>query len=200
MEIQINEENNIFKQDNCIIQIMNIKNSNNLYVETFKCFDRIRNKSRGYGSGKRLMMNALIYMKSKNPTLETVLLYPVSKLEYDVKTKIYEDEVDKYCILPENVRIKNYFMDSTETDIIKWVEYHCPDHGVLNRIINDKIDVYILEQQQNLINYYKSIGFEGDKTMSGNIDHIITTIRGMNGGRKSKRIRKSKRKTNKMKK
>ena len=65
----------------------------------------------------------------------------------------------------------------------------------------EKLNAHEIEQEEKLKNYYKLLGFEeGDIIMSGNMDDIIIAITQVNGGGgryKTKRVRKSKRKSNK---
>ena len=94
-----NENNNQaqFDRDNCFIVLnYNRDNETDLYVAFFYCTgssssDGTNENLRGNGSGKRLMLDAMIYIQQKYNKLENVSIYPMPRFDPYQIEQIYKD-------------------------------------------------------------------------------------------------------------
>jgi hypothetical protein len=71
-----NDTNARFERDGCIIELRIEDNINTVHVKYFKC-----DGFRGGGKGKRLMLDSILYFRSKHSNLENVSIWPVVSLD-----------------------------------------------------------------------------------------------------------------------
>lgn len=65
-----------FERDGCRIKLF-IDNNNEVSVKFFFC-----DGYKGYGKGKRLMLDSLIYFQTKHNNLENISVWPVASLNF----------------------------------------------------------------------------------------------------------------------
>jgi hypothetical protein len=194
-----NESNNHaqFDRDNCYVVLSFNLESNSIYVQYFYCSgsnssDGTNQNLRGSGKGKRLMLDALIYIQKKHSQLVDVSIFPVPTLDPEKIEQIYKNEIDRYIKSNEEMRTSFEEEVMYSRDYPHWAKHYSD----LNRDAKQKIEQYKNEQEQKLINYYKSLGFTGDgPLLYGNLSNIIKTISesiSAGGSRKNKKSRKGK--------
>ena len=200
------ESNNYaqFDRDNCYI-ILNLNlEDKEIFVQFFYCTgssssDGSNQQLRGSGKGKRLMLDALIYIQQKHSQLVDsqlvdVGIFPVPSIDPEKIEQIYKIEIDRYIASNEEMRT------SFEEDVMYSSDYQewAKRYDDLDRDAKEKIAQYKTVQGQKLINYYKSLGFTGTEdgpTLHGNLSNIIKTISdsiSAGGSRKNKKSKKNK--------
>ena len=178
-----NENNNQaqFDRDNCFIVLnYNRDNETDLYVAFFYCTgssssDGTNENLRGNGRGKRLMLDAMIYIQQKYNKLENVSIYPMPTFDPYQLEQIYKDVSHIYIESNEEIRTSFEEQVMYNSDYEHWVRNN--HYYDIKRDIDIKVKEYQEEQLQKLIRYYKSLGFSWDGAiLYGNLSDIIKTI------------------------
>jgi len=196
-----NESNNQaqFDRDNCFIVLhYNRDNETDLYVAFFYCTgssssDGTNENLRGSGRGKRLMLDAMIYIQQKYDKLENVSIYPMPTFDPYQIEQIYKAVSHKY--IESNEEMRTTFEDQVmyNSDYEHWIRHN--HYYDIQRDVDIKVEEHKKEQLQKLARYYKSLGFSGDGALLyGNLSEIIKTISDSmtgNGNGKGKGFKKS---------
>ena len=140
-----NESNNHaqFDRDNCYVVLNFNLESNNIYVQLFYCSGTNQNL-RGSGKGKRLLLDALIYIQKKHSQLVDVSIFPDPTLDPEKIEQIYKNEIDRYIESNEEMRISFEGEVMNSRDYPHWAKRY----DDLSRDIKQKIEQYKNEQEQ----------------------------------------------------
>ena len=183
-----------FNRDNCFLVLTFSPANKDLYVQYFYCSgasskNGLNENLRGGGSGKRLMLDAFIYMQQKHGDFGMVSVFPVPKYDPYQVEQIYKDEIDKHIARDEGMRVS--FEDEVmyRSDYQHWVRMH--HYRDLEDAIDVKIKQYEREQMNKLVGYYKSLGFSGDGPIYyGNFTDIMSKIlRSVSAGTRRRRCK-----------
>ena len=191
----VSNENDIgahFERDNCQLTIHFNPGNVKIYIAFFYCTgsssnDGTNENLRGAGSGKRLMLDALVYIQQKYSQVEFVSVYPVPEFDTKQIEQICENEIEEF--IKSNESMRSSFKHIRRRDYQRWTRV---DEALETRT-TEKINRYESEQKHKLNTYYKSLGFTGDgPVLYGNLSEIIETISGtVNSGGFSKNRSKS---------
>jgi hypothetical protein len=169
-----------FDRDSCFLVLTFSPTNKDLGVQFFYCTGSSSSNGsnenlRGNGSGKRLMLDAFIYMQQKHGNFETVSIFPVPKYDPYQIEQIYKDEIERYMETDDEMRTRFEEEVMYRSDYQPWVNMN--RYYELQRDIDAKIEQYRKEQEEKLVRYYKSLGFSGDGPIYyGNFTDIINTI------------------------
>ena len=169
-----------FNRDNCFLVLTFSPENRDLYVQYFYCSgtsskNGLNENLRGGGSGKRLMLDAFIYMQQKHGDFDVVSIFPVPKYDPYQVEQIYKDEIEKHMETNERMRVSFEEEVMYRSDYQPWVKMH--HYSDLQDAIDLKIKEYESDQLGKLVRYYNSLGFLGDGPLYyGNFTDVLNKI------------------------